>query len=174
MKSHSPLVLTRAQESRAAIERLYITMRHLFNRGYYKPSRVSGEEMRRSMFILRPEIYGSVIDPQKVELEGLVYVMDRLPKGIESCRFITLASREGYGQYNFPVLNPVKRQRNCYRIDREQMVIGVNNERSEIYGILPHLTFMFMEADKIRQHAFHERGGMTREWEKLEAIIQSG
>jgi hypothetical protein len=31
-----------------------------------------------------------------------------------------------------------------------------------------------MEADKIRQHAFHERGGMTREWEKLEAIIESG
>lgn len=174
MKSNTTPALTRAQESRAAIERLYITMRHLFNRGYYKPSRVSGEEMRRSMFILRPEIYGSVIDPQKVELEGLVYVMDRLPKGIESCRFITLASREGYGHSNFPVLIPAKRRRNCYRIDKEQMVIEVTNGRSEIYDILTHLTFMFMEADKIRQHAFHERGGMTREWEKLEAIIQSG
>lgn len=174
MKSNSTPLLTRAQESRAAIERIYITMRHLFNRGYYKPSRVSGEEMRRAMLILRPEIYGSVNDPQKVELEGLVYVMDRLPKGIESCRFITLSSREGYSKSTFPVLVPAKRRRNCYRIDEEQMVIEVTNGRSEIYDILTHLTFMFMEADKIRQHAFHERGGMTREWEKLEAIIHSG
>lgn len=174
MKHTSDPVLTRAQESRAAIERLYITMRHLFNRGYYKPSKVSGEEMRRALLTLRPEIYGSVNDPQKVELDGLVYVMDRLPKGIESCRFITLTSKEGYESSRFPVLVPAKRRRNCYRVDEEQMVIEVTNGRSEIYDILTHLTFMFMEADKIRQHAFHERGGMTREWEKLEAIIQSG
>ncbi|MES2734152.1 MAG: hypothetical protein V4714_20565 [Bacteroidota bacterium] len=174
MKDDVTPLLTRAQESRAAIERLYITMRHLFNRGSYKPSRLSGEEMRRALLTLRPEIYGSVNDPQKVELEGLVYVMDRLPKGIEACRFITLASREGYDSSSFPVLIPAKRRRNCYRIDQEQMVIEVTNGRSEIYDILTHLTFMFMEADKIRQHAFHERGGITREWEKLEAIIESG
>jgi hypothetical protein len=174
MKDDGTPTLTRAQESRAAIERLYITMRHLFNRGFYKPSRVSGEEMRRALLTLRPEIYGSVNDPQKVELDGLVYVMDRLPKGIESCRFITLASREGYGASSFPVLIPAKRRRNCYRVDEEQMVIEVTNGRSEIYDILTHLTFMFMEADKIRQHAFHERGGMTREWEKLEALVESG
>lgn len=167
-------MLTRAQESRAAIERIYITMRHLFNRGYYKPSRVSGEEMRRAMLILRPEIYGSVNDPQKVELDGLVYVMDRLPKGIEGCRFITLSSKEGYENSRFPVLVPAKRRRNCYLIDQEQMVIEVTNGRSEIYDIMTHLTFMFMEADKIRQHVFHERGGVTREWEKLEQIILSG
>ncbi|MBC7922732.1 MAG: hypothetical protein H7Z75_16760 [Ferruginibacter sp.] len=174
MKNERTPFLTRAQESRAAIERLYITMRHLFNRGFYKPARTSGEEMRRALLTLRPEIYGSVNDPQKVELDGLVYVMDRLPKGIEACRFITLASREGYGASRFPVLVPAKRRRNCYRIDPEQMVIEVANGRSEIYDILTHLTFMFMEADKIRQHAFHERGGVTREWEKLEALIESG
>lgn len=174
MKDDVTPLLTRAQESRAAIERLYITMRHLFNRGFYKPSRVSGEEMRRALLTLRPEIYGSVNDPQKVELDGLVYVMDRLPKGIEACRFITLASREGYGASSFPVLVPAKRRRNCYRIDQEQMVIEVTNGRSEIYDILTHLTFMYMEADKIRQHAFYERGGMTREWEKLEALVASG
>jgi hypothetical protein len=166
--------LTRAQESRVAIERLYITMRHLFNRGFYKPSGVSGEEIRRALLILQPEIYGLVGDPQRVELDGLVYVMDRLPKGIESCRVISLASREGFEHSHFPVLVPAKRRRNCYRIDSEQMVIEVTNGRSEIYDILTHLTFMFMEADKIRRNAFQERGSRTREWEKLEAIIQSG
>ena len=166
--------LTRAQESRVAIERLYITMRHLFNRGFYKPSGVSGEEIRRALLTLQPEIYGLVGDPQRVELDGLVYVMDRLPKGIEACRVISLASREGFEHSHFPVLVPAKRRRNCYRIDAEQMVIEVTNGRSEIYDILTHLTFMFMEADKIRRNAFQERGSRTREWEKLEAIIQSG
>ena len=166
--------LTRAQASRVAIERLYITMRHLFNRGFYKPSGVSGEEIRRALLTLQPEIYGLMGDPQRVELDGLVYVMDRLPKGIEACRVITLASREGFEHAHFPVLVPAKRRRNCYRIDQEQMVIEVTNGRSEIYDILTHLTFMFMEADKIRRNAFQERGSKTREWEKLESIIQSG
>lgn len=166
--------LTRAQESRLAIERLYITMRHLFNRGFYKPSGVSGEEIRQALLTLRPEIYGSVNDPQRVELDGLVYVMDRLPKGIEACRVITLVSREGFEHSRFPVLVPAKRRRNCYRVDQEQMVIEVTNGRSEIYDILTHLTFMFMEADKIRQNVFLERGNKRREWEKLEAIIQAG
>ncbi|MBC8152431.1 MAG: hypothetical protein H7Z72_05925 [Bacteroidetes bacterium] len=170
---HSP-PLTRAQESRVAIERLYVTMRHLFNRGFYKPSGVSGEEVRTALLTLRPEIYGSVTDPQRVELDGLVYVMDRLPKGIESCQIVMLASREGFEHSHFPVLVPAKRRRNCYRVDQEQMVIEVTNGRSEIYDILTHLTFMFMEADKIRRNVFLDRGGKTREWEKLEAIVKSG
>ncbi|RRB07666.1 DUF6909 family protein [Larkinella rosea] len=166
--------LTRAQESRLAIERLYITMRHLFNRGFYKPSGVSGEEIRQALLTLRPEIYGSVNDPQRVELDGLVYVMDRLPKGIEACRIVTLVSREGFEHSRFPVLVPAKRRRNCYRVDDEQMVIEVTNGRSEIYDILTHLTFMYMEADKIRRNVFLDRGNKLREWEKLEAIIKSG
>ena len=174
MNEQSSPPLTRAQESRAAIERLYITMRHLFNRGFYKPSGVSGEEIRRALLTLQPEIYGFVGDPQRVELDGLVYVMDRLPKGIEACRVVTLASREGFEHAHFPVLVPAKRRRNCYRIDQDQMVIEVTNGRSEIYDILTHLTFMFMEADKIRRNAFQERGSKSRDWEKLEAIIRSG
>lgn len=171
---HQSPPLTRAQASRTAIERLYISMRQLFNRGFYKPSGVSAEEMRRALLTLNPEIYGSVNDPQRVELDGLVYVMDRLPKGIEACRIITLASKEGYEHSHFPVLVPAKRRRNCYRIDQEQMVIEVTNGRSEIYDILTHLTFMYMEADKIRRNAFEGRGSKQREWEKLEAIVQSG
>ena len=57
---------TRAQESSSAIERLYITMRHLFNRGFYKPGGISGQSLRRSLLELSPEIYGSLADPHKV------------------------------------------------------------------------------------------------------------
>ena len=44
---------TRAQESTNAIERMYITMRHLFNRGFYKPMGISGESLRESLLLLR-------------------------------------------------------------------------------------------------------------------------
>ena len=71
---------TRAQESREAIQRLYIAMRHLFIRGNYKPLGVSGEAMIEAMMVLRPEIYGSITDPEKVELEGLFYIFERLPR----------------------------------------------------------------------------------------------
>lgn len=82
---------TRAQESTNAIERLYITMRHLFNRGFYKPMGVSGETLRNALLLLRPEIYGSIAE-EKAELNGLLYVLERLPEGIEQCRFINLTS----------------------------------------------------------------------------------
>ncbi|MCP4977103.1 MAG: hypothetical protein GY931_13165, partial [Maribacter sp.] len=111
---------TRAQESTNAIERLYITMRHLFNRGFYKPMGVSGETLRNALLQLRPEIYGSIAE-EKTELNGLVYVLERLPKGIEQCRFINLTSDEGYGKAHFEAIVPPKRRRNCYRIDDEQM-----------------------------------------------------
>ncbi|MDN3708840.1 hypothetical protein QW060_17200 [Myroides ceti] len=88
MKELKNISRTRSQESSAAIERIYITMRHLFNRGFYKPMGVSGETLREALLQLRPEIYGSIAD-EKVELNGLLYVIERLPIGIEECRFIT-------------------------------------------------------------------------------------
>ena len=87
---------TRAQESRAAIQQLYISMRHLFIRGGYKPLGVSGEAMIEALMNLQPEIYGSLTDPEKIELEGLLYIFQRLPEGIEECRFIRLITKEGF------------------------------------------------------------------------------
>ena len=162
---------TRAQESSNAIERMYITMRHLFNRGFYKPMGVSGETLRESLLILRPEIYGSVAE-EKVELNGLLYVMDRLPLGIEECRFINLTSDEGYGNSHFKPIVPPKRRRNCYRIDEEQMNIEITRGRSEIYDILTHLTFLFIESHKVmRRVLIDEEGEVSRDWQKLELAV---
>ena len=52
MKDIKNISRSRAQESSAAIERLYITMRHLFNRGFYKPMGVSGETLREALLSL--------------------------------------------------------------------------------------------------------------------------
>ncbi|MFD2566658.1 DUF6909 family protein [Pseudotenacibaculum haliotis] len=162
---------TRAQESTNAIERLYISMRHLFSRGFYKPMGVSGETLRKSLLLLRPEIYGSIAE-DRIELSGLVYVIERLPEGIEECQYISLTSDEGYGNSHFKVIIPPKRRRNCYRIDRDQMNIEITRGRSEIYDILTHLTFLFIESHKIKERVLlNLEGSVTREWEHLEEIV---
>ncbi len=174
MKNKHTHERTRAQESSSAIERLYITMRHLFNRGFYKPMGVSGETLREALLLLRPEIYGSISE-EKAELEGLLYVIDRLPQGIEECTFINLTSDEGYANSHFKVIIPSKRRRNCYRIDSEQMNIEVTRGRSEIYDILTHLTFLFIESHKISNRVLiNSKGDTNRDWQKLETAVKSG
>lgn len=172
-KMKKKLGRTRAQESSSAIERMYITMRHLFNRGFYKPMGVSGETLREALLLLRPEIYGS-IGEEKAELEGLLYVIDRLPQGIEECMFINLTSDEGYANSHFKAIIPPKRRRNCYRIDDEQMNIEITRGRSEIYDILTHLTFLFVESHKISKRVIIDEEGTTvRDWQKLENAVIS-
>ena len=162
---------TRAQESTNAIERMYITMRHLFNRGFYKPNGVSGEALKSALLQLRPEIYGSVGE-EKAELNGLIYVLERLPEGIEQCRFINLTSDEGYGISHINPIIPPKRRRNCYRIDDEQMNIEITRGRSDIYDILTHLTFLFIESEKICKKVLITDSEKTiRDWSKLENAV---
>lgn len=172
MKEIKNITRSRAQESSAAIERLYISMRHLFNRGFYKPMGVSGETLREALLSLRPEIYGSIAE-EKVELSGLLYVIERLPIGIEQCRFINLTSDEGYANSHFKAIVPPKRRRNCYRIDDEQMNVEITRGRSDIYDILTHLTFIFIESHKIKNRVLiDESGEVTRDWQKLEQMVQ--
>ncbi|MEM8523157.1 MAG: hypothetical protein AAGG68_00875 [Bacteroidota bacterium] len=161
---------TKAQEAREAIERLYIAMRHLFIRGSYKPLGDSGRAMIEALQVLNPEIYGSINDPERVELGGLLYIFQRLPKGIEECRFIKLVSKEGFENSKFSPIVAPKRRRNCYRIDEEQMFIEMTRGRSDIYDILTHLTFMYIEAAKIRSNSLDSKGHRKRDWLMLEEI----
>ena len=171
MKEIKNISRSRAQESSAAIERLYITIRHLFNRGFYKPMGVSGDTLREALLSLRPEIYGTIAE-EKVELSGLLYVIERLPVGIEECRFINLTSDEGYSKSHFKAIIPPKRRRNCYRIDEEQMNVEITRGRSDIYDILTHLTFIFIESHKIKDRVLiDDDGKLSRDWEKLEQAI---
>lgn len=163
---------SRARETTEAIERLYVSMRHLFYRGFFKPGGVSGSSIRSLLMTINPEIYGTMSVPNKVELDGLLYVLDRLPEGIEECAFIHLTSDEGFDKGSFEPIVPKKRRRNCYRIDEHQMNIEVLLGRSEIYDILTHLTFLYIEADKIRDLAFikEENYKPSRAWKYIEAV----
>lgn len=169
IKNYKP---SRAQVSRSAIQRLQTSMRHLFMRGGYKPLGVSGETMISSMLALSPEIYGSIADEERVELNGLLYIFQRLPIGIESSRFVKLISREGFEDSEFEAIVPSKRRRNCYKVDDEQMFIEMTRGRSDIFDVLTHLTFLFIESEKIRRNALDSKDREVRSWKMLEQIIQ--
>ena len=164
----------RARETTEAIERLYVTMRHLFYRGFFKPGGVSGESIRNLLMVISPEIYGSMAVSNKVELDGLLYVLDRLPAGIEETAFVHLTSDEGFEKGSFEIIVPNRRRRNCYRIDEQQMNIEVLLGRSEIYDILTHLTFLYIEADKIRELSYRkdEDYKPTRTWRIIEDVAK--
>ncbi|MBC6996722.1 hypothetical protein QWY85_02005 [Neolewinella lacunae] len=165
-------IRTRAQESRTAVQRLYIAMRHLLIRGSYKPVGMSGKTLMDNLMVLRPEIYGSIADEERVELNGLHYVLNRLPKGIEECRFVKLIAREGYEKSHFePIIAPARR-RSAYRIDENEMYIEMTRGRSDIYDILTHLTFLYAEATKIYRNSLDSKGRPIREWGLLEQIVK--
>ncbi|KXK38755.1 MAG: hypothetical protein J5I52_12145 [Saprospiraceae bacterium] len=172
MIQNQPIPRSQAQISRAAIQRLFVSMRHLILRGAYKPLGVSGESMIQAMLSLQPEIYGLIADEEKVELDGLLYVFQRLPKGIEECRYIKLISREGYEHSNFEKHVPPSRRRNCYRVDEEQYFIEMTRGGSDIYDILTHLTFMYIEAEKIRRNSMDVKGRKNRSWLMLEKLVE--
>ena len=96
----------------------------------------------------------------------------RLPLGIESCRYIKLIGKEGLEESGFDALVPSKRRRNCYRIDEEQMYIEMTRGRSDVYDVLTHLTFMYNEAEKIGRNALTNRNQANRSWQMLKKIVQ--
>lgn len=173
MKGNQPKTRTKAQISTKAIERLYITMEHLFYRGHYKPMGMSGDTLAEALLELQPEIYGSIAE-ECTELNGLLYVKERLPQGIEECQYINITSKEGYAESHFDVIVPPKRKRNSYRIDQEQMNIEVTRSKSDIYDILTHLTFVFIESHKLRKKVWDEdQQQLSHDWQKVSAIVTS-
>jgi len=133
---------------------------------------VSGESLVNSLLVLSPEIYGLVADPEKIELDGLLYVMERLPRGIEECRYVRLISREGYEHSAFAPIVPTKRKRNCYRVDEDQMYVEMTRGRSDIYDILTHLTFLYIESEKIRVNSTDHKGMENLNWQMLTKIVK--
>lgn len=163
--------LTMAQRSRLAI-RMFMTMADaLALRGYYKPSGKSGQTLMEALRMLSPEIYGSMNEPSVIELKGLEYIIERLPRGIEACTQITLTAEEDLEHTSFEKIVPPKRRRSCYRISDKEMAFVITRGLSEIYDILTHLTFLNIEAMKLRGQIREQGGDLTREWAELERTV---
>lgn len=160
--------LTKAQKARLAIRIFKTTADALALRGYYKPSGNSGQTLAESLKMLSPEIYGTMNNPRIIELKGLQYVTDRLPRGIESITRVILTAEEDLENTSFEKIEPLKRRRISYRVSDKEMCFVITRGLSEIYDILTHITFLNIEANKIKNQIKDRDGAVTPEWKKLE------
>ena len=128
----------------------------------------SGQALEASLRTLSPEIYGSMNEPARIELKGLQYVIDRLPKGIETCNRFVMTVEDDLEGTSFEKLVPPKRRRASYRISENEMSFVVTTGLSEIYDILTHLTFLYIEAKHIYGKTRDEVGVPIREWQQFE------
>ena len=165
--------LTGSQKARVAIRNFKTIANALALRGYFRPSGKMGQALADCLLALSPEIYGSMNDPRVVELKGLEYVIDRLPRSIEKATRLILTEEEQFSDQAFERIVPLKRRRSCYRISENEICFVITRGLSEIYDILTHLTFLNIEAKKIRSRMTDDTGNYTIEWQALEEAVGS-
>ncbi len=163
--------LTRSQKARLAIREFKILADALALRGFYSVSGRFGKSLEKCLKDLSPEIYGSMNDPRVVELKGLEYIIDRLPKGIEKASRIILTDEDQFEGTPFENIRPLKRRRLSYKINNEEICFIISRGLSEIYDILTHMTFLNIEAQKIFSKMLDGQGRPRIEWNELETCV---
>ncbi len=165
--------LSKSQRARLAIRTFKVISDALILRGFYKPSGKSGSKLSESLKVFEPEIYGSMADPRVVELQGLEYVMDRMPRGIEKCNRIILTADEDFSDTSFEQITPLKRRRQSYIVSEKEICFVVTRGLTEIYDILTHLTFLNIEAQKIQNQICNKEGGTCAAWHDLQEVVEA-
>jgi hypothetical protein len=160
--------MNRAHQGRVAIRTFHVVAHAVLLRGQYNLGGQSGQALESALKTLSPEIYGSMNDPRCIELKGLEYIMDRLPKGIENCNRFVMTVEDDLEGTSFEKLIPPKRRRASYRVSETEMSFVVTTGLSEIYDILTHLTFLYIEAKHIYRKTRDEAGIPNREWKQFE------
>ncbi len=163
--------LSKSQKARYAIRTFKILADSLSLQGSYRPSGKIGEKLTEALKQLSPEIYGSMTDARIVELKGLEYVIDRMPKGIENCSRIILTAQEDFKETSFTKIVPRKRRRVSYAVSKNEICFVITTGKSEIYDILTHITFLNIEAQKIYQQARMRVDEVSSEWLELERVV---
>ena len=163
---------SKSHKARIAIRTFKVMADALTVRGFYKPSGKSGSKLAEALKLFSPEIYGSMGDSRIVELKGLEYVIDRLPRGIEKCNRIILTAQEDFHQTSFEEVIPLRRRRNCYIVSEKEICFIITRGLTEIYDIITHLTFLHIESQKIYEQMETEYAKSSTEWLSLESIVQ--
>lgn len=163
--------VSRSHKARIAIRTFKVLADAITLRGYYKPSGKTGAKLSEALKLFSPEIYGSMSDSRIAELQGLEYVIDRMPRGIERCSRIILTAKEDFDNTSFARVIPRKRRRECYIVSEKEICFVITRGLTEIYDILTHITFLNIEAEKIYQRIGDQSTGIGQEWLELEKII---
>ena len=163
--------LSKSQRARLAIRTFKTIADALILRGYYKPSGRSGEKLSESLQQFEPEIYGSMSDHRIIELQGLEYVMDRMPRGIEKCNRIILTADEDFHDTSFEKISPLKRRGHSYIVSDKEICFVITRGLTEIYDLLTNITFLNIESQKIYRQICHKEVGTCSEWHELESVL---
>jgi hypothetical protein len=166
--------LSKSQKARIAIRTFKTLADALTLRGNYKPSGKTGQKLAESLKQFNPEIYGSMSDPRIIELKGLEYVIDRMPRGIEKCSRIILTAQEDFQNTSFKEVVPLKRRRISYVVSEKEICFVITRGLTEIYDILTHITFLHIESEKIAQQINYKDGRASEEWLDLEKVVKNG
>lgn len=163
--------LSKSQKARAAIAEFKTLADSVILRGTYRASGTTGRKLENALLQFNPEIYGSMEDPRIVELQGLEYVIDRLPCGIENCNRIVMTAQEDLDGTSFAEIIPPKRRRLSYRVSEKEICFVITRGTTEIYDLLTHLTFLNIEAQNI---CLQNLSGIepTREWKELSSLVE--
>ncbi len=164
--------LSKSHKARIAIRTFKVLADALTLRGYYKASGKTGKKLGEALKLFSPEIYGSMSDSRIVELKGLEYVIDRMPRGIEKCNRIILTAQEDFQDTSFEEVIPLKRRRLSYVVSETEICFVITRGLTEIYDILTHITFLNIEAQKIFQQISMKQGGTILEWHELENNVE--
>ncbi len=165
--------LSKSQKARTAIASFKTLVDALILTGFYQSSGTTGVKLEDALRQFNPEIYGSMANDRIVELKGLEYVIDRLPRGIESSTKIVLTAQEDLESTSFEEIFPLKRRRRSYLVSDKEMCFVVTRGTTEIYDIIAHLTFLNIEAQKISRQV-KSVNQVTREWQQLTLTVQRG
>ena len=164
--------LSESQKARLAIREFKTITDSIAIRGYYRPMGRIGKTLENCLRDLSPEIYGSMNDSRVVELKGLEYVIDRLPRGIETCFKLILTDEDQFDDSPFEEIVPLKRRRTSYKISEKEVCFIISRGISEVYDIFTHLMFLNIEAKKIFRGMQDEFGNIRVEWRALEKVVE--
>ena len=166
--------LSKSQKARIAIRTFKTLADALTLSGNYRPSGKTGQKLAEALKLFNPEIYGSMSDPRIVELKGMEYVIDRMPRGIEKCSRIILTAQEDFHNTSFMEVIPLKRRRISYVVSEKEICFVITRGLTEIYDILTHITFLHIESQKIFQQISYKEGSVSEEWHDLEEVVKDG
>jgi hypothetical protein len=166
------LELSQSQKARHAISTFKTLADSLPLKGVYHPSGKTGGRLADALIQLSPEIYGSMTSDRIVELKGLQYVIDRMPRGIERASRIIFTGQEDFESTSFEALLPLRRRRISYAVSPTELCFVLTTGTSEVYDLLTHLTFLNIEAEKIARQADNYPDGISSEWRELTRIVK--
>lgn len=141
-------------ENRLAVEEFTALARGIILRGFYKPGGDSGAGLRRLMILSAPSLYPHAADPDRIDVEALRYVLQRLPDRIwEVTDFTVARSISTAVARDFTPVATAARRRPTYRTAPGSLVTSFRGGMSDLLDFISAVTCYQIETDKMRAKA---------------------